>query len=705
MKNKALVFTVIILICIVGPCNVSIAKTSLGTIYEESIDMTYRNVTVYAPAVASNGNGHVGVISTITVTIQGNGSGRVFVDTLPLTEIDMQGSARLAVKVAGVLVKADGIDTNNYDFFFVVRTDAPIIGGPSAGGVMTIATIALLEKWDISSETVMTGMINPDGSIGPVGGIPQKIDAASSVGAKRFLIPKGQDTYTTYEKVKENGWSVTKPVQHSVTEYALEEYGIEVIEVEDANQAIMNFTGYGFPAPESVEKITTEDYIGSMKPLATTLLNKAERIYANASSVFSNLSVIDVYPYYRSQLNDIVDILNDGETRLRESHGWYDQGLYYSSTSKSFQSLIDSRFVLYATEYLSSDGGGEYIENLLENATSLWENKSEEAKNAEINGLVSLQCVGAAQKRVSEANSYLLEALDDYNKGGYLTALYEIAFAIERSDSIGWWLGISSDFDDTGWSNTTKLETLATEYIEDARQSITYSGVILSEVGQSSSGLLSAESLLESSQDNLDDGYPAAALFEALEALVKANLVIENIDDDAEGKINRSRESAGNSISKSRNMGIEPVLAVSYYEYAESLVNESAFDSALEYYKYSNIIAGALSFTNLTVGETSSRYVGIPEIDVESWRGMFSDLSDLILFAAVAIIIGVIGGLGIGIIIGANCNKRKVVEERGKKGKNWEPKNIDDYYKKQKERYFKDEEIPRSIKDYFDKNK
>ncbi|GAG79599.1 unnamed protein product, partial [marine sediment metagenome] len=142
--------------------------------------------------------GYVGVISTITVTIQ-NGTGRVFVDTLPLTQIDMQGSARLAVKVASNLVENDDNCTenpSNYDYFFVVRTSAPIIGGPSAGAIMTVAAIALLERWDINNWTVMTGMINPDGSVGPIGGIPQKIDAAHSVGATRFLIPKGQGTYT-----------------------------------------------------------------------------------------------------------------------------------------------------------------------------------------------------------------------------------------------------------------------------------------------------------------------------------------------------------------------------------------------------------------------------------------------------------------------------------------------------------------------------
>ncbi|MCK5258703.1 MAG: hypothetical protein KAJ69_04215, partial [Thermoplasmatales archaeon] len=202
---------------------------SLGEINEATVSIEYRNVTVYAPAVAHTDDGYIGVTSTITVTIQNNGSGRVFVDTLPLTQIDMQGSARLAVKVASALVKNDDrceINPSEYDFFFVIRTSAPIIGGPSAGAIMTTAITSLLQNWTMDNKTMMTGMINPDGSIGPVGGILQKVDAAYSVGATRFLIPKGQGEYaeTITETISENGWTqiTTRQVLRNVSDYALE---------------------------------------------------------------------------------------------------------------------------------------------------------------------------------------------------------------------------------------------------------------------------------------------------------------------------------------------------------------------------------------------------------------------------------------------------------------------------------------------------
>ena len=98
MSKRFLIIIFVYLIVCSSYAQFSYAKIP-GEINEGEISLEYRNITVYAPAVAQTTSGYVGVISTITFTIQNNGSGRVFVDTSPLTQIDMQGSARLAVPV------------------------------------------------------------------------------------------------------------------------------------------------------------------------------------------------------------------------------------------------------------------------------------------------------------------------------------------------------------------------------------------------------------------------------------------------------------------------------------------------------------------------------------------------------------------------------------------------------------------------------
>ena len=64
--------------------------------------------------------------------------------------------------------------------------------GPSAGAVMTVGFAALLKGDHIRRGIALTGTISKDGTIGPVGGIPDKIRAAAREGYRTILIPQGQ---------------------------------------------------------------------------------------------------------------------------------------------------------------------------------------------------------------------------------------------------------------------------------------------------------------------------------------------------------------------------------------------------------------------------------------------------------------------------------------------------------------------------------
>lgn len=64
--------------------------------------------------------------------------------------------------------------------------------GLSAGAVMTVGFAALLKGDRIQRGIAMTGTITQDGTIGPVGGIPDKIRAAVREGYRTILIPEGQ---------------------------------------------------------------------------------------------------------------------------------------------------------------------------------------------------------------------------------------------------------------------------------------------------------------------------------------------------------------------------------------------------------------------------------------------------------------------------------------------------------------------------------
>jgi uncharacterized protein len=473
----------------------------------------------------------------------------------------------------------------------------------------------------------------------------------------------------------------------------MDNYGITVTEVTDVNEALENFTGFRFFFDDANGEITTEDYLESMEPLATNLLDDATSAYNNASTKLEDTDIPNQYPtYYR---NDVIEYLEASEERLIESQESYENNTYYTSTSKSFQSLIYSRFVSYACDYWDTDDAS-YVEDLLQEVKTWYNSASEEAKNAEIDGYISLQTVGAAQRRASEAKQYLDAAESAYDNGlnfysDVMDFLYKMAFVVERSNSIRWWINIGDYFNETGTLDKDALENLALEYKEEAQQATVYSSIILSELGSSageSTNYLSyAEDLLETAAEDLERGYPAAALFGALEATVRANLAIEIIGVEPVDRIQLASETAISKISKSRQQGIEPVLAVSYYEYGESLENESDFDNSLLYYKYSGMIAGVLGFSNSTLGTAESGYVGLPLIEGQFPRNWVLIVAAIAIFSAIA-------GIGLGLIFSGLSSK----EEPQKREK---PRR----YQPPRHPYFSREDMPRSIKDYYKKNK
>ena len=66
----------------------------------------------------------------------------------------------------------EGVDPTEYEF--LVHVGGPI-DGPSASGLLTVGTLAALRGESVDEDDSMTGVINPDGSIAPVGGIPHKV--------------------------------------------------------------------------------------------------------------------------------------------------------------------------------------------------------------------------------------------------------------------------------------------------------------------------------------------------------------------------------------------------------------------------------------------------------------------------------------------------------------------------------------------------
>lgn len=79
----------------------------------------------------------------------------------------------------------------DYVFPFKVKVSLPdTIGGPSAGMMFALAIYDVLTPGSLTGGRVIAGSgeITPDGKVGPIGGIGQKLPAAQRDGARLFLV-------------------------------------------------------------------------------------------------------------------------------------------------------------------------------------------------------------------------------------------------------------------------------------------------------------------------------------------------------------------------------------------------------------------------------------------------------------------------------------------------------------------------------------
>jgi PDZ domain-containing protein len=85
-----------------------------------------------------------------------------------------------------------GIDIS-YSADFEIEFGVTGVGGPSAGTMFAIGIIDKLTPGALTQGKIIagTGTIDPDGNVGDIGGIQQKLIGARDAGAVLFLAPQG----------------------------------------------------------------------------------------------------------------------------------------------------------------------------------------------------------------------------------------------------------------------------------------------------------------------------------------------------------------------------------------------------------------------------------------------------------------------------------------------------------------------------------
>ncbi|MBU1241328.1 hypothetical protein KJ865_16565, partial [Myxococcota bacterium] len=128
------------------------------------------------------------------------------------------------------------------DYAVLVRGKG-YIDGPSAGALFTAGIMAAMMGIPSRTDVTMTGTVNPDGTVGPVGGIPNKFKAALAAGKKVLGYPIGQRFAMDYQ---------TKQLV-DLQALAMQR-GARAVEISSIYDAFQLLTGKPFPRPAIVSE-------------------------------------------------------------------------------------------------------------------------------------------------------------------------------------------------------------------------------------------------------------------------------------------------------------------------------------------------------------------------------------------------------------------------------------------------------------------
>lgn len=518
-----------------------------------------------------------GSIAELHLEIKEGGSGRVFLDTTPVTKLDTQLSTRFARDIACDFLE---INCKNLDFFYTIRAGSSIIGGPSGSAAIAALTIALLDNQRLDPKITITGTINSGGIIGPVGGLKEKIDAAKKDGLETVLVSKFSNIIN-YNLTESNS-SITISIKSSnesnnvsinqsddkiiknenntinesepeieiegerlnLTKYG-EEIGIHIIEVSNIREAMHYFIGKSYEIDSYF--FVDESYTKIMKEIADSMCKRSIEYKKSINLTTEE----DEIRYNRS-----LSLIKNGETAIQEED-------YYSASSYCFGANVQLKTILFNSINLTSER-----ENLIQE----FEDFENEINNIEVVSMNELQTTMIVKERLREAVSRL-----------YISnTSYSVAYSSERLQSAKYWAKFYTlpssrlKVDHNGLKDAcNKKQTEAEQYYQYL---MLFFPDMLNEI----------RSKIEDSNNFQRRRDYESCLLKSSQAKAEASILINLIglrESEIKNMVTEKIKVVETIISEEQKRGIFPILGYSYYEYANSLFEDDPI-SAMLYAEY-----------------------------------------------------------------------------------------------------------------------
>ncbi len=543
-------------------------------------------------AVTENPNEPSGMTADLYLEVK-PGSGHIYMDTFPLTKLDTQMSTRFANSIACNYL---GMDCDDKDFFYTIRSNSIIVGGPSAGSAITLLTIAALKGYKIDDSISITGTINSGGIIGPVGGLEPKIEAAARSNLSKVLIPQGERFISASN-------SSSNSSNETIDLYEVgRESGVMIREVATIDDVLFEFTGKRLWKNDtniSVDK----NYEDIMESLAGMLCSRSAVLKKSINNSNSSL------------LRDALNLTMLAETATAH-------GQYYTAASYCFGANVKLNNEFLAEKNSTRQQIMDFITKYKDRIAAF--DKQTEA--IPLKTMSDLEAYEVVKERLIEAEDHMRDTVLYLDENDTKNALYSLAFGIERYNSALSW---SSFFGMGGKEvelDQQSIKDSCIQKISEAEERYQYVQLYVPlELKDTRTELDRAY------QDKNNGNYPLC-LFKATKAKAEADVFLgllgmpsDNIGNYLDTKLTLVRQ----HIARQQQEGNFPILGYSYYEYANNLKDSDVY-SALTYSEY------ALELSNLDIYFTKS-----------SKRWFFSlPLYDVVMFG-----LGAIFGLLLGLLL------------------------------------------------------
>ncbi len=496
---------IILLFMLILQTAITVSYTPTSPRMISSVWMDYR--VVYAPAVSRQGGG---ALIEINVSIRYPGSGKVYFNANPLVETDTQATARIAAYVAATIT---GRNFYRYDYYVDMTSNSIIVGGPSAGALMTIGFIGIFLNKTINSWVTMTGMINPDGSIGPIGGLPDKLQAVAGAGYKVFLIPLGQRVVMVEKRVVRRFlWGYYETIEYQPVDIVEmgRELGVTVVEIGNILEAMKYFLN------TTISTRTTTIFVPpavdeEVRSLVETNIGEIKQIYDDTIEIYNRLGYFEKW--------NAAGIINNLRAEINRLQQLVDAGKYYAALDYSYKVLTDSYRAYFEVTLLS----GESINKITIMVNQTLHAFHEKLANTTLSNDTVYALLSRKYSYVS-LKSYL-EGLGAAGKNDVETALSEYAYSL----AMLWRAVQTAELSSTGDVGVVIDASTIFLYYSIADATISYAYSLVNDIGSSNRYIEEAIRCFNYAGDALKSNNTQAAVGLLIDTIVYSDIGIETL--------------------------------------------------------------------------------------------------------------------------------------------------------------------------------